>query len=110
MLRRCVGADRGRARERRDGDEKTLHDASRRWWEEGARAISGTPRAAVKGRIMPSFDIVSRLELAEVDNALAGMLREIATRFDFKNSKSTISRAESALTILADDDLKLKQM
>jgi hypothetical protein len=59
---------------------------------------------------MPSFDIVSRLELAEVDNALAGMMREIATRFDFKNSKSTISRAESALTILADDDLKLKQM
>jgi cyclic-di-GMP-binding protein len=59
---------------------------------------------------MPSFDIVSRLELAEVDNALAGMLREIATRFDFKNSKSTISRAEGALTILADDDLKLKQM
>jgi hypothetical protein len=59
---------------------------------------------------MPSFDIVSRLELAEVDNALAGMMREIATRFDFKNSKSTISRAEGALTILADDDLKLKQM
>jgi cyclic-di-GMP-binding protein len=59
---------------------------------------------------MPSFDIVSRLELAEVDNALAGMMREITTRFDFKNSKSTISRAESALTILADDDLKLKQM
>ena len=59
---------------------------------------------------MPSFDIVSRLDLAEVDNALAGMMREIATRFDFKNSKSTISRAEGALTILADDDLKLKQM
>jgi uncharacterized protein YajQ (UPF0234 family) len=59
---------------------------------------------------MPSFDIVSRLELAEVDNALAGMTREIATRFDFKNSKSTVTRTEDALTILADDDLKLKQM
>jgi uncharacterized protein YajQ (UPF0234 family) len=32
---------------------------------------------------MPSFDIVSRLDLAEVDNALAGLGREIATRFDF---------------------------
>ena len=59
---------------------------------------------------MPSFDIVSRLDLAEVDNALAGMSREIATRFDFKGSKCTITREESALTILADDDLKLKQM
>jgi uncharacterized protein YajQ (UPF0234 family) len=59
---------------------------------------------------MPSFDIVSRLDLAEVDNALAGMSREIATRFDFKGSKSTITREEAQLTILADDDLKLKQM
>src|SRR4051795_12604871 len=59
---------------------------------------------------MPSFDIVSKLDLAEVDNALAGMQREIATRFDFKGSKCSIEREEGALTILADDDLKLKQM
>ena len=59
---------------------------------------------------MPSFDIVSRLDLAEVDNAVAGMAREIATRYDFKDSKSSITRQEGALTILADDDLKLKQM
>jgi uncharacterized protein YajQ (UPF0234 family) len=59
---------------------------------------------------MPSFDIVSKLDLAEVDNALAGMTREISTRFDFKGSKCSIERQESALTILADDDLKLRQM
>lgn len=59
---------------------------------------------------MPSFDIVSRIDLAEVDNALAGMMREIATRFDFKGSKCTIARQEGVLTILADDELKLKQM
>jgi len=59
---------------------------------------------------MPSFDIVSRIEMAEVDNALQGLSREIAQRFDFKNSKSTVTRADGALTILADDDLKLKQM
>jgi uncharacterized protein YajQ (UPF0234 family) len=59
---------------------------------------------------MPSFDIVSRLDLAEVDNALNGMTREIATRFDFKGAKSSIRREEGALVILADDDLKLKQM
>ena len=59
---------------------------------------------------MPSFDIVSRIDLAEVDNAVAGMSREIATRFDFKGSKCTIARNEGVLTLRADDDLKLKQM
>jgi cyclic-di-GMP-binding protein len=59
---------------------------------------------------VPSFDIVSRIDLAEVDNAVAGITREIATRFDFKGSKCTIERKDDALTVLADDDLKLKQM
>ncbi len=59
---------------------------------------------------MPSFDIVSRVDLAEVDNALSGIAREIATRFDFKGSKCAIRREEGVLTILADDELKLKQM
>jgi cyclic-di-GMP-binding protein len=59
---------------------------------------------------MPSFDIVSRLDLAEVDNALAGIAREIQTRFDFKGSKSAVTRQEGALQIVADDELKLKQM
>jgi uncharacterized protein YajQ (UPF0234 family) len=59
---------------------------------------------------VPSFDIVSRIDLAEVDNALAGMTREIGTRFDFKGSKCTIERQEGILTVIADDELKLKQM
>ena len=59
---------------------------------------------------MPSFDIVSRLDLAEVDNALAGITREIGTRFDFKGSKCTIERQEGLVTLFADDELKLKQM
>ena len=59
---------------------------------------------------MPSFDIVSKTDLAEVDNALHGMVREIGQRFDFKGSKCTIERLENLLTINADDALKLKQM
>jgi uncharacterized protein YajQ (UPF0234 family) len=59
---------------------------------------------------MPSFDVVSRLDLAEVDNALAGIAREIATRYDFKDSKSSVTRQEGALTVVADDDLKLRQI
>ena len=59
---------------------------------------------------MPSFDIVSRVDLAEVDNAVAGIMREIDARFDFKGSKCTIERKEGALVLAADDELKLKQM
>ena len=59
---------------------------------------------------MPSFDIVSKTDLNEVDNALAGVTREIGQRFDFKGAKCSVERADEAITILADDDLKLKQM
>src|ERR1700751_131094 len=59
---------------------------------------------------VPSFDIVSRIELAEVDNALAGITREIGTRFDFKGSQCKVERQEGVLSVIADDELKLKQM
>jgi len=59
---------------------------------------------------VPSFDIVSRLDMAEVDNALAGLTREVSTRYDFKDSKSSVTRQESNLLILADDELKLRQL
>jgi uncharacterized protein YajQ (UPF0234 family) len=59
---------------------------------------------------MPSFDVVSKTDLQEVDNALAGVMREIGTRFDFKGSKCKVERQDLVLTITADDDLKLKQV
>ncbi len=59
---------------------------------------------------MPSFDIVSKTDLAEVDNALGNIVREIETRFDFKGSHCSIERKEAVLTVLADDKLKLNQM
>jgi len=59
---------------------------------------------------MPSFDIVSETDLAEVDNAIQGVMREIGTRFDFKGSKCTVERKEALITLLADDDMKLRQM
>jgi hypothetical protein len=59
---------------------------------------------------MPSFDIVSRTDLQEVDNAVQGAMREISTRYDFKGSDCSIERTEAALVIRADDDLKLKQV
>lgn len=60
--------------------------------------------------LMPSFDIVSRTELPEVDNAVQSAMREIGTRYDFKGSNCSIERADTVLTIRADDDFKLKQV
>jgi uncharacterized protein YajQ (UPF0234 family) len=59
---------------------------------------------------MPSFDVVSEADLAEVDNAVQNVTREIMTRYDFKGSKSTIEHKDGVLTVFADDELKLKQM
>ncbi len=59
---------------------------------------------------MPSFDIESKTDLAEVDNALNNMVREMTTRYDFKGSHCSIERQDDKLVLLADDDLKLRQM
>ena len=59
---------------------------------------------------MASFDVVSRIEIPEVDNAIQGALREISTRFDFKGSNCSIERVEEKLLLTADDDLKLRQV
>ena len=59
---------------------------------------------------MPSFDIVSRTKIPEVDNAIQGAMREIGTRFDFKGSASSIERTDEIVLIKADDELKLKQV
>ncbi|XSG81381.1 MAG: YajQ family cyclic di-GMP-binding protein [Methyloligella sp. ZOD6] len=59
---------------------------------------------------MPSFDIVSKTDLSEVDNALANMSREMEQRYDFKGAMASVERKGDEILILADDDLKLKQM
>ena len=59
---------------------------------------------------MPSFDITSKTDLAEVDNAIDGVMREVGTRYDFKGSIAKVERKENALEIHADDNLKLKQV
>jgi hypothetical protein len=59
---------------------------------------------------MPSFDIVSRTDMTEVDNAVQGAMREIGQRYDFKGSQCSIERAEQELVLKADDEGKLKQV
>jgi uncharacterized protein YajQ (UPF0234 family) len=59
---------------------------------------------------MPSFDIISKINYQEFDNALANCLREIGNRYDFKGLKILIERKDKIITTLAPDELKLKQV
>ncbi|WP_054951492.1 YajQ family cyclic di-GMP-binding protein [Numidum massiliense] len=57
-----------------------------------------------------SFDIVSKVDVSEVDNAVNIANKEIQNRYDFKNSVSTIELQDEELVVLADDDFKLEQV
>jgi cyclic-di-GMP-binding protein len=57
-----------------------------------------------------SFDIVSKVDLQEVNNAVQQALKEIETRFDFKGSKSDLKLEAEAILAQSDDDYKLKSV
>jgi len=57
-----------------------------------------------------SFDVVSRVDPQELDNALNQTRKEIEGRFDFKHSKTTIESTPKAITIVTDDELKLRNV
>jgi uncharacterized protein YajQ (UPF0234 family) len=59
-----------------------------------------------------SFDIVSSVDLQEIDNAVNQAMKEIAVRYDFKGSASRIEfdRLQKKITILADDEMKLRAL
>lgn len=59
-----------------------------------------------------SFDIVSKIDLSEVANAINQTMKEVQTRFDFKGSKSeiTLDQKESTITLISDDEFKLKSL
>ena len=57
-----------------------------------------------------SFDVVSKIDQQELDNALNQARKEIAGRFDFKNSKTSIEDTEKEITIVSDDELKMRNV
>ena len=59
---------------------------------------------------MPSFDIVSKIDMPSVQNGLDGVKKEISTRYDFKGSMCEVEQQEDKIIIRADDDLKRKQV
>ena len=59
-----------------------------------------------------SFDVVSEVNLQEVDNGVNQAKKELMQRYDFKGSKSSIdfNRDEKKITLIADDDFKLRSL
>jgi uncharacterized protein YajQ (UPF0234 family) len=57
-----------------------------------------------------SFDVVSQIEMPEVNNAIQQAMKEVTTRYDLKDSKSTIelNEKDKKLTLASSDDFKLK--
>ena len=59
---------------------------------------------------MPTFDVVSKPNIPEVDNAVNGIEREVKQRFDLKGRMCSVERSGNTLTITADNDMLLRQM
>jgi len=59
---------------------------------------------------MPSFDIVSEVDLQEVTNAVDQAIREVGTRFDFKGSNASYERADNVVVQRAASEFQLQQM
>ena len=57
-----------------------------------------------------SFDVVSKVNLQEVDNAINQSMKEITQRFDFKGSVSKIVRTELKVDLVSDDEMKIKSV
>jgi uncharacterized protein YajQ (UPF0234 family) len=63
-----------------------------------------------KGGVMPSFDIVSELDLQEVDNAVNNVRKEVDTRYDFKGivTEMEFNRKSKVISLVTGDDMKIR--
>ena len=59
---------------------------------------------------MPSFDVVSEIDLHEAANAVDQANREVSTRFDFKGSNAKYELHDAVITLTAEAEFQLKQM
>ena len=60
--------------------------------------------------VMPSFDIVSQVNSMEIENAVNTAKKELANRFDFKNSKAEIVLSGNEIKLSAEDQFKIKAL
>ncbi len=59
---------------------------------------------------MPSFDVVSEVDMHELTNAVDQANREVGNRFDFKGTNSKVEQAEAEITIISESDFQVEQI
>jgi len=59
---------------------------------------------------MPTFDVVSQVDMQEVRNAVDQTSREVSTRFDFKGTGSSVALADGAIELHSDSEQRLKAL
>jgi len=59
---------------------------------------------------MPSFDVVSEVDLHEISNAVDQANREVGNRFDFKGSDARVEQADHVLTVHGDNEFQIRQV
>jgi len=59
---------------------------------------------------MPSFDVVSKIDMHELNNAIDQTNREVNTRFDFKGTNSRVELSENVITLIAPAEFQVKQI
>ncbi|MGD2138402.1 MAG: YajQ family cyclic di-GMP-binding protein [Gammaproteobacteria bacterium] len=59
---------------------------------------------------MPSFDVVSEVDLQEVSNAVDQTNREVSTRYDFKGTDSRVEHKETAITLHSESEFQIRQI
>src|SRR4030095_15169108 len=59
---------------------------------------------------MPSFDVVYKIDLQEVDNAVNQTLKEVGQRFDFKGTPTEVRREATAIHLRSADDFKVRAL
>ncbi|HEU4963181.1 MAG TPA: YajQ family cyclic di-GMP-binding protein [Bacilli bacterium] len=57
-----------------------------------------------------SFDVVSKIDMQELKNAVNQAEKEMTSRFDFKGSQSSIELGEKEITLISDDEVKMKNV
>jgi cyclic-di-GMP-binding protein len=80
------------------------------WRNDQAERRCGGCALSRENSIMPSFDIVSRIDLQEVDNAVNITRKAILARFDFRQSKTEIAldKKEKKIRVTTEDDMKMR--
>src|ERR1044071_5166850 len=75
--------------------------------------LTRVPPAGVRDYFMAqqhSFDIVSKVDRAEITNAIHQTSKEVSQRFDFKGSNASVTLEEKELVLAAEDETRLRNM